>query len=478
MKHFNPNATSLFANAVNLDNIIFDTDSYKLSHFSHTPDGTEIISSYIEARKPWGEIDTALFFGLQIELVKLAGQVVTQADLDEATPYLKAHGFDIYVAGWQHIIDVHGGHLPILIEALPEGTLAPISVPQVRIRNTDARSGWLVSYLETRLLRAIWYASTVASLSHYVVGAIGKRMQTTDGTTNGVAFKLHDFGARGAAARDAAGIGGAAHLVSSMGTDTIMGTLYARNFYGADMAGYSINATEHSTMTALGRKGELEQLTKFVRDNPTGIIACVSDSYDLFHFIKTYLGVDLKQAILARDGTFVVRPDSGDPIEIVPAVIEALMDVFGYTVTDQGYRLLNEKVRVIQGDGVNKDSVVQIMDAMMERGLAIGNIAFGMGGGLLQKVDRDTMGYAMKASANFRDGAWHDVYKDPITAKGSKTSKRGRQGVMLIDGKLTAARVEDIPQGEDMLTEVFWNGVITRLQTFDEIRARAWPKVA
>ena len=477
MKHFTLSATALFENAVNIDNIIFDTDSYKLSHFSQYPAGTEFVSSYIEARKGWDGIKEVVFFGLQIELAKLQGVVVTQSDLDEATPYLRAHGFEIFVAGWQHIIDVHGGRLPIVIDALPEGTLAPISVPQVRIQNTDPACFWLVSYLETRLLRAVWYASTVASLSHYVVGKIRTRLEATDGAQDGIEFKLHDFGARGATSRDAAAIGGAAHLVNSCGTDTVVGTVYARNYYGADMAGFSIQATEHSTMTALGEPGEKDQLEKFIDDNPNGIISCVSDSYNLFRLIKDYLGGDLKEKVLARDGVFVVRPDSGEPVEIVPATIEALMDVFGYTVTSTGYRLLNAKVRVIQGDGVNKDSIIQIMDEMMKRGLAIGNIAFGMGGGLLQKVDRDKLGYAMKASANYRAGAWNDVYKDPITANGSKKSKRGRQGAILVDGVLQAARVEDIPARMDQLTEVFRNGEITKIYTFDEVRGRAWPKL-
>ena len=165
------------------------------------------------------------------------------------------------------------------------------------------------------------------------------------------------------------------------------------------MAGFSIPASEHSTMTAAGEDGELNQMRRFLHNNPTGIIACVSDSYDLMRAVKDYWGDALKDDVLARDGVLVVRPDSGDPLEIVPDVIEALMAKFGYSLTKQGYRILPEKVRVIQGDGVNKDSILQIMDVMIERGLAIGNIAFGMGGGLLQKVDRDSFGYAMKASA-------------------------------------------------------------------------------
>lgn len=471
-------ANALFPHAVAADNILYDTDSYKLSHYSQYPEGTQFVSSYVEPRRAWGQIDRVMFFGLQMELAKLAGQVVTQAMLDEATPFLKAHGFDIFVEGWQYIIDNYAGHLPLQIDALPEGTIAPVAIPQLRIENTDPNCFWLVSYLETRLLRAIWYPSSVASLSYYVMGEIRDRLVQTDGSDGGAEFKLHDFGARGATCYEAAGIGGAAHLVSSQGTDTIAGLVYARNFYGADMAGFSIPASEHSTMTAAGVDGELEQMRRFLKNNPTGIIACVSDSYDLMRAVKDYWGETLKNDVLARNGVLVVRPDSGDPLEIVPDVIEALMAKFGYSLTKTGYRILPEKIRVIQGDGVNKESILQIMDVMIQRGQAIGNIAFGMGGGLLQKIDRDSFGYAMKASAIFYDGKWHDVFKDPITAKGSKTSRKGKQGVMKTDnGTFVARRSENIPKGSEALECVFLNGQIKRVQNFDQIRAIAWPEI-
>jgi len=471
-------AIALFANPVDPDNPILDTDSYKLSHFSQYPEGTEYVSSYIEARSPNGKMDKVVFFGLQMELAKLQGAVVTQESLDQITPFLKAHGFDIFVEGWQRIIDVHGGRLPIRIEAMDEGTVAPVSMPQLRIVNTDPKAGWLVSYLETRLLRAVWYASTVCSISHYLVGEIRTRLVVTDGADAGAEFKLHDFGARGASSFETAAIGGVAHLVNSFGTDTTPALAYARNFYGADMAGFSIPATEHSTMTAAGRDGEVAQIKRFLESNPAGLCSFVADSYDLFSLIKDGLGGPLKAMIENRDGIAVVRPDSGNPVEIVPDVIEALMAVFGYTTTAQGYRLLNSKVRVIQGDGINPESLVAIMDAMMARGLAIGNIAFGMGGALLQKVTRDDFGYAMKASAICVNGVWRDIYKDPITAKGAKRSKRGIQGAMVNDsGEFVARPAANIPEGYDALTEVFLNGAITKLHRIEDIRARAWPGV-
>ncbi|MEO0918079.1 MAG: nicotinamide phosphoribosyltransferase domain-containing protein, partial [Pseudomonadota bacterium] len=258
---------SIFANAVTVENFLLDTDSYKYSHPEQFPDGTEYTFAYIEPRRADGEIDEVLFFGLQAELVKLAGEVVTQTMLDQAAPFIAAHGLSLCAEMFQHIIDVHDGRLPVQIDALTEGTFAPVSIPQLRITNTDPKCWALPGFLETRLLRAVWYPSTVATLSNYVVRQIKSRLIATDGNDAGLAFKLHDFGARGATSRDSAALGGAAHLVNSMGTDTVSALILARNVYGADMAGYSIPASEHSTVTSFGPDGELAFMQRFLEAN-------------------------------------------------------------------------------------------------------------------------------------------------------------------------------------------------------------------
>ena len=462
-----------FENSLSLDNMLLDTDSYKYSHPQQFPRGTEYVFVYVEPRKANGPIDQVVFFGLQIELAQLAGQVITQEMLDEATPFIEAHGLALYVEMFQHIIDEHGGHLPIRIDALAEGTITPVSVPQMRIVNTDPKCWALPGFLETRLLRSIWYPSTVATISNYVVNQIRNRLIQTDGSDDGFQFKLHDFGARGASSGESAGIGGAAHLVNSMGTDTVAALVYARNYYGADMAGFSIPATEHSTVTSFGEDGELEFMQRFLTENPSGIIACVSDSYDIYKAVSEYWGEELREQILGRDGVLVVRPDSGDPMVVVPRVLEALMDKFGYTETPNGFKLLPSQIRIIQGDGINKDSIVKIMDKLIEKRLAIGNIAFGMGAGLLQKIDRDTFSYSMKTSAVCVNGEWRDVYKDPITARGSKSSKRGRMGVELQkNGEFAVRPIDEIDPQFDLMQNVFLNGEITNLQTFDQVRKR------
>ena len=458
---------------INEANLLLDTDSYKASHYRQYPPGTEIIQSYVEARAPSGDIDYTLFFGLQAYLMRVLSKPITQGDIDEAEMLFTAHGEPFNRAGWQHILAVHQGRLPLRIRAVREGTIMPIRNVQLVVENTDPAAYWLPSYIETSLLRAVWYPTTVATNSWACVDLIGQQRDKSDGTREGVEFKLHDFGARGATSREQAGLGGAAHLIASRGTDTVSGLVFARNYYGADMAGFSIPATEHSTMTTWGGEaGELKAMENMLHEFPNGIIAVVSDSYDLMRAINTYWGESLKDQILARDGVVVIRPDSGDPAVIVPDVIEALMAKFGNHFTPTGYRILNDKIRVIQGDGITRESLKKIFDAMDAKKLAAGNVAFGMGAGLLQKLDRDTFSYAMKTCATKINGKWVDVYKNPTTADGAKTSKRGRLALTWdkTAGYITHENVDDAGVEGDLLETVFENGEILRVQSMEDVR--------
>jgi nicotinamide phosphoribosyltransferase len=206
-------------------------------------------------------------------------------------------------------------------------------------------------------------------------------------------------------------------------------------------------------------------------------MACVIDSYDAIHFARDILGEQYRDQIMSREGTFVVRPDSGDPTSMPLDIIDVLMEKFGYTVNSKGYRVLPEQVRVIQGDGMNIDSIRQLTQNAMNRGISTSNFAMGMGGGLLQKVDRDTCKYAMKANAIEIDGEWQDVFKDPITDHGKK-SKRGRQAVLRIGGDLMAHKFEDVPTNmghgiSNQLRPVYRDGELLEDVSFSDIRKRA-----
>ena len=454
-------------------NIILNVDSYKTSHFLQYPPNTTYVSSYVEARG--GQYKEAVFFGLQMFIKNYLTKPITQEEVEEAAIIFAAHGVPFNREGWDYIVEKHNGLLPIKIEALPEGTVIPVQNALVQVMNTDPNCAWLTSYVETALLRAVWYPTTVATKSWNCKKVINKFLNDTADNLEGLPFKLHDFGARGATTEEAAAVGGAAHLVNFMGTDTVSGLLAAKRYYGADMAGFSIPAAEHSTITAWGKENEVDAYNNMLDQfaGPGKIVAVVSDSYDLFNAIDNIWGDVLKTKVENTGGTLVVRPDSGNPVEIVVQTVEKLMNKFGFEINEKGYRVLPNFIRVIQGDGVSQQTIEAILENMKLNKQSADNIAFGMGGELLQKLNRDTMKFAMKASAAKTDGLWRDVYKDPVTDKG-KRSKKGRLAVIKDNtGKFKTIREGDLGNRINLLETVFEDGQLKKEHDFEEVRLRA-----
>ncbi|WKD50191.1 nicotinate phosphoribosyltransferase [Microbulbifer spongiae] len=454
-------------------NLILNADSYKASHYLQYPQGTTQFSSYIEARG--GQFKHAVFFGLQMFIKEYLSKPITNDDIDEARAVFEAHGVPFHETGWRYIVDTCGGYLPIEIQAIPEGMVVPVQNAMVQVINTDPQCAWLTSYVETALLRAVWYPTTVATVSWNCRQIIQGYMMETCEAIEGIDFKLHDFGARGATTEEAAAIGGAAHLVNFQGTDTISAIMAARRYYGAEMAGFSIPAAEHSTITAWGRDNEAAAYANMLGQfaGPGKLVAVVSDSYDLWNAIDNIWGDALRGRVVATGGTLVVRPDSGEPVAIVIETIERLMKKFGCTVNNKGYRVLPDCIRVIQGDGISQQTIVAILEAMKQRKQSADNIAFGMGGALLQKVSRDTMQFAMKTSAAKVKGIWRDVYKDPVTDRG----KRSKKGILAVvknnRGEVRTIRELDLGQRVNLLQTVFKNGQLVREFNFDQVRANA-----
>lgn len=458
-------------------NPILNTDSYKCSMFLQMPPGTTGVYSYIESRG--GRYDRTVFFGLQAFIKEYLLTPIEQRDIDLAEEILTAHGEPFNRAGWQYILDKHGGYLPVVIRAVPEGTVVPVKHVLATIENTDPECFWLTTWLETALLRAIWYPTTVATQSWHIKQLILDYLEKTGDPTL-IDFKLHDFGARGVSSLESAEIGGAAHLVNFMGTDTISGILCAREYYGAGVSGFSIPAAEHSTITSWGRDGEVKayenMLNQFAR--PGSILAVVSDSYDIFNAAANLWGEALRQRVIDSGATLVIRPDSGDPVEVNTKLVRILNDKFGSTVNAKGFRVLNN-VRIIQGDGVNELTIRSILGNFMAIGYSADNIAFGMGGALLQQLDRDTQKFAMKASAACIDGEWRDISKDPVTDSGKK-SKAGRVTLWKSGGEWVSSVNQ--PTGwydrcaddfREVLEEVYRDGKLVREMTFEEVRANA-----
>ena len=454
-----------------LQNILLLTDSYKVSHHKQYPPGTETIFSYFESRG--GDFSETVFFGLQYYLKRyLQGVRVTREAIQFAANFYARHLGNpniFHRVGWEQILSKHGGRLPVVIRAVPEGTVVPVSNVLMTIENTDPDCYWLTNYLETLLVQ-VWYASTVATQSREMKRTILKSLQAT-GDPKLIDFKLHDFGFRGVSSVETAAVGGAAHLVNFKGTDTVPGLLMASEYYGEPMAGFSIPAAEHSTLTSWGRDHEVDALRNMLHQFPDGLVAVVSDSYDIFNACSELWGRQLKADVLARNGTLVVRPDSGDPPTIVVKVLNLLGERFGTTQNAKGFRVLDPHVRVIQGDGIDRHMLTRILEAMQREGWSADNVAFGSGGGLLQKLNRDTSKYAFKCSTARVHGADRDVYKQPIT-DGGKRSKAGRLKLVRRNGAF-ATVVDDGNHADDALVEVFRDGAIVQETTFADVRQRA-----
>jgi nicotinamide phosphoribosyltransferase len=454
-------------------NLLLRTDSYKASHWLQYPTGASRVHSYIESRG--GAFPATVFFGLQAYLKEYLSRPVSRDDVEEAAAIYAAHGEPFNRSGWDLLIERHGGMLPVEIRAVPEGLVVPTGNPLVTIENTDPDFYWLPSYLETELLRAVWYPTTVATLSAAAKLTISRYLQaTSDDVAGQIGFKLHDFGARGVSSLESAALGGMAHLVNFLGTDTVIALQAARRYYGAQMAGFSIPAAEHSTITSWGRDGEADAYRNMLRQfaKPGAILAVVSDSYDIYNACDKIWGEELRQTVVDSGATVVIRPDSGEPTEVVLRVANILAKRFGTTTNSRGYRVLNH-VRIIQGDGINLDALRNCLSTLYHNGFAADNIAFGMGGGLLQQVNRDTLRFAMKCSAMEVQGQWRDVYKQPV-GDSTKASKKGHFALVERGGQIsTLRRGADESIGDDLLQPVFRNGQLLRDSAFDKIRARA-----
>lgn len=452
-------------------NILYQSDSYKISHWKQYPPGTEKVYSYFESRG--GKFKKTLFFGLQYLLKEyLIGKRVTLEDIEDAASFYRDHfGRDLFNReGWTYIAQEHGGKLPVSIKAVPEGSLVDTQNVLMTIENTDPRVPWLTNYLETLLVQT-WYPTTVATLSFYMKEMIKRYLERT-GDPAGVDFKLHDFGFRGVSSHESAGLGGAAHLVNFMGTDTVAGIRLAQEYYRAGMPGFSIPASEHSTITSWGPEREPLAFENMLDQYPEGLVACVSDSYNIYLACSEYWGRRLKEKVLGRNGTLVIRPDSGDPPSVVGQVLYLLGEAFGYTLNNKGFKVLPPQVRVIQGDGIDLNMCQAILATAEIGGWSADNLAFGMGGALLQKLDRDTQKFAFKCSCVTVEGQDREVYKSPITDSG-KNSKAGR--LKLIhrgeeSGLAGFATYNEGAEGQDCLVEVFRDGRILKNYSFDEIR--------
>lgn len=464
-------------------NIILESDSYKQSHPKQLPKRSRFVRSYLEPRGgPYADVIT--YTGLNYYAKQMQRKVEPWM-IDEAEEVLALHmGPGIFdPTGWKRIVNVHGGYRPLRIRAVPEGLKIPIKNAMMTFENTDPELPWLTNFNETPLYP--WYGYTVATLSNQCRQIILKAL-IASGTPGDIDFKLQDFGYRGATVMGQAAIGGSAHLASFKGTDTLPAIMFLRKHYGEKMAGFSIPASEHSTVTSWMRDGRRQEGETAAHRNmlysyPTGLVACVSDSDDIYNTCEHIFGELLHDDVLKRDGVLVIRPDSGYPPEVVHKCLEILGKKFGFTVNAKGFKVLNPKVRIIQGDGVDPVMIDTVLAVMMINGWSADNVAFGMGGALLQKVNRDTMMWATKCSEIDIDGTVYPVHKQPKTdsIKKSKTGNltlvydhsldwyRTVDRTMLSDGPLVSPRMK-----QEVMRDIYVNGETFNLDSFATIRER------
>jgi nicotinamide phosphoribosyltransferase len=463
---------------IDADNPLILTDGYKPSHWLLYPEKLEKLQSYFESRTG-AKWNTTVFFGLQYILLRyFSGQVVTQERIDQADQFYSSYfGSDKIFnrAGWEYILKEHDGRLPVVIRALPEGTVVPVSTPMCVLENTDPNCAWLVNYLETVLVSAMWYPSTVATQSREIKKRIWSHVERSGGTLDHVSWMAHDFGMRGSTSVESASLGGAAHLLSFFGSDNLVGDILLRNYYGGEgLVSGSIPASEHSTVTTWGAGNEDQFIKNALKNFPQGLLANVTDSYDPKAYI-TEVASQFKKEILSRNGKLVFRPDSGHPPKMSVDTLNWLEQTFcpkkGASTNEQGFKILPPQIGGIYGDGMNYESIDDLYTAITKAGWAAHNFAVGSGGGLLQNLNRDTQRFAFKANWAQIDGEERDVFKKP-SSDPTKNSKRGRLAVINRGGQLVTVN-ESQADGKDLLEVVFKYGEVVKLHTLEEIRARA-----
>ncbi len=414
-----------------LFNPLIDTDGYKLSHPDQYPEGMDGAFSYISARgisSGYRHLITdkkITWFGMQAIVREVFSKPLTKEMVDDAEQFYLDSGATFQREGFDYVVNECKGYFPITIESLPEGTKIEAGEMVSRLYCTDKKFVRYMQMLETLILR-VWYPSSVATISTVARNMIREAMLLSCDNLDGLDYKLCDFGSRGVSSPLSAAIGGAGHFAAGWkGSDTNIAVKAVELWYDHKMKLYTIDASEHSTMTSWGLTldGEIAAYRNMIKAfGKRPMFACVSDASDIERACSEIWGGELKDEVVAMSATLIIRPDSGDPVCWLPRLLDILADKFGFTMNTKGFKVLN-KVRLIQGDGVTLESLPRILDAILFAGFSIDNVAFGMGGGLLQKVDRDTFKWAMKMSAIRINGVWHDVFKDPITDPGKASLK-------------------------------------------------------
>jgi nicotinamide phosphoribosyltransferase len=485
-------------------NPLFLTDGYKTGHHQQYPKGTTLVYSNFTPRSnkyaPKG-CDKVVSFGQQMvmKIINTAFQTeFFNKPKEEVCGEMKRElslylGTDYDVSHFEALHDL--GYLPIHVKAIEEGTLVPIKVPVLTVYNTHPDFYWITNYLETIISNLLWKPMTSATIAHEYRKVLTKWQEKTDAEKSWfIDWQGHDFSMRGMDSVDAVISSGMGHLTSFSGTDSLPAIYGARKYYGAtEFVGGSVNATEHSVMCAGGKEDEIDTFRRLLDTYPTGILSVVSDTWDLWKVCTEHI-VTLKEEILARDGKLVIRPDSGDPVEILcgsefrpdmlkadwmpkpsdKGVIELLWNVFGGTINEQGYKVLDPHIGAIYGDSITIDRANEICARLEAKGFASTNVVLGIGSFTYQYNTRDTFGFAMKATYVEVNGEGREIFKDPITDDGTKKSATGLLCVTFNEEKeiYLVDKVDWEHEYEGLLQTIYIDGEFDNITTLTDIKNR------
>ncbi len=465
--------------------LICRTDSYKFGHPLAYHENVKGMSAYGEARVPSNNVIVP--FGMQMYLKKYMTKRITMEHIEAAEQFAIGHfGRPLFARKhWEKVVTDYDGFLPLIIRTVPEGLPTPGGMPLYSVTCLDEDLHWMASGIETSLLRGNWYTTTIASMDRDIKKEIRRYFEISGSDMSLLPFALHDFGARGVTCGEQAESGGAAHLVNFMGSDTVEGVLAANFYYKNTMAGFSVAATEHSVECSFGLDDEGERqylihvLTKVAA--PGSIVSIVIDGKDVYRCAKALCQDEEIKALVvahaATGGKVVFRPDSGDMLETIPAILMLQQEAFGSVINDKGYHKIN-CVGIIQGDGIDRTgmAIKSVYGKILAMGFSADNVIFGSGGGLLQSVTRDTLKFAQKASAILVNGEWIGIAKDPITDPG----KKSKEGVLTLardksTGAYSARRLDHVwdENFEDVHVLVYHCGTLYNETTLEEVRTRA-----
>lgn len=479
-------------------------DFYKLSHRKQYPQGTTKVYSTLTPRSnkyaPYS--DEIVWFGLQYfikeYLIDRFNKDFFSKPKDEViSEYSRLVEFSLgkQYAETKHIEELHDlGYLPIKISTLPEGSLVPMRVPVMTIENTHDDFFWLTNFLETILSTSIWLPTTSATLAYSYRKVLNDYAIKTTGNTSGVEFQGHDFSMRGMSSEQSATVSGAGHLLSFKGTDTIPSILFLEKYYNGNieksLIGASIPATEHSVMCSYGQENEKDLLTHLLTEvYPTGLFSAVCDTWDFWKLVSEYLP-ELKETIMARNGKLVIRPDSGNPVDIIcgtvlnggktpeeKGLVEVLYEIFGGQINELGFKVLDSHIGAIYGDSITLEIAKEICEKLYKKGFATTNVVFGIGSYSYQYATRDTFGFAVKATYAIVNNEERMLFKDPKTDSGIKKSQKGLVIVNKYDnGKFffedNFVDNDEYKSKTNLLETVFVNGELIKKTSLDEIRTK------